>query len=463
MRTGHQLQVDVTTRLLGESYAATLRQWRDTYEAFLEVYTDRNLRRSAKLARFNDLFRAMFIDRHPAYPLYRHWYSLTEAAPEFPAPPTSEPVPRVTDEPLNEVVGADAAGLPPQSEGGGRRRFSPVALVALLGGLLLLVMVAVVVIRPPDAPSGSGVGTEEAASTDDLTAQAIILEVTTAVFAASQTPATSTYTPTLTQTIHLTPTPIAILATIRPRGTETVTPTRPPTDTATGTPTHTPTPSNTSTPSSTRTWTATPLPTLPPQGLQGTQSLLTLAESQSAPLWDPEQFAPGQEEGWRLGTGSFTEGGTISIAPSVETLEAAYGNNAATRITRTEAELSLVTYNPPLLADDAVYFGVLLQSADDAEVSAGLQVNLVEPGIIRLSQRSGDTLTTVSQRSDNATNLGIRLERDLDNGTVIVYVNNQQLGNPIPFVESGEPVVPVLYVYDGGVIVNVLSWEIALQ
>ena len=40
----------------------------------------------------------MFIDRHPAYPLYRHWYNLVEQSPEFPAPPTSEPTPRITEE-----------------------------------------------------------------------------------------------------------------------------------------------------------------------------------------------------------------------------------------------------------------------------------------------------------------------------------------------------------------------------
>ena len=90
-------QVDVTTRLLGASYAGNLRQWLETYEQFLAIYTDPNLRRSAKLSRFNDLFRAMFIDRHPAYPLYRHWYNLVEQSPEFPAPPTSEPTPRITE------------------------------------------------------------------------------------------------------------------------------------------------------------------------------------------------------------------------------------------------------------------------------------------------------------------------------------------------------------------------------
>lgn len=125
--------------------------------------------------------------------------------------------------------------------------------------------------------------------------------------------------------------------------------------------------------------------------------------------------------------------------------------------------MSLVTYNPPLLVDDAVYFGLLLQSETDPDVSAGLQVNLVDQGSIRLSQRVGETLDARSQRSDDASSLRIRLERDLSAGTVIVFVDNQQVGNPIPFTDASDPVVPVLYVYNGGVIVYVQNWSIALR
>ena len=63
-------------------------------------------------SRFNDLFRAMFIDRHPAYPLYRHWYNLTEQSPEFPAPPTSEPTPRITEEEWTSRA-RSSASMPP--------------------------------------------------------------------------------------------------------------------------------------------------------------------------------------------------------------------------------------------------------------------------------------------------------------------------------------------------------------
>ena len=138
--------VDVTERLLGENYTATLRGWRDTYESFLDVYTDNSVRRSEKLNRFNQLFRAMFIDRHPAYPLYRHWYDLTDQAPEFPAPPTDEPTPQIREEEYLPEVEYQMSPYddPPQRVSLPRIRLSRRILFAVGGGILLLVIIAVV-------------------------------------------------------------------------------------------------------------------------------------------------------------------------------------------------------------------------------------------------------------------------------------------------------------------------------
>ena len=465
VRTALQLQVDLTTKLLGEACAATLRHWHNTYQSFVEIYTDRNSRRSSKLTRFNDLFSAMFIDRHPTYPLYRFWYSLTEDAPEFPAPPTNEPVPRVTDEPVAEVeTFRDSEPQPfTRDDERKRRRFSPLTLVLLMAVLLVAAMVWVITNRPPDANSGAGV-TDEASSAEDATAQAIVMQVTTQVFAASQTPQTVTPTTAPTETPILTPTPISALATVGERGEETATLTRSPTATLTRTATVTPLPSDTLTPTYTLTPTFTASPTLPPEGLQGSQNLLTMAEHQAGQLWDEENFAPDDEDDfWRLGTGAFTEGGTIYIAPDAALLDRSYGNNASSRVVRAEAELSLVTWNPPLLAEDAVYFGLLLQSADDPEVSAGVQVNLFDIGFIRLSAVEGETVTPRSERSNTATNLRIRLERNLEEQTVTAYVDNQQLSIPIAFPAGDDPVIPVLFVRNGGVIVHVHSWTVSLN
>ena len=62
----HRWLVSQTEELLGPQQGKTLRQWQDTYERFLAAHVDPDLRRGARLARFNELFRIMFIDRHPA-------------------------------------------------------------------------------------------------------------------------------------------------------------------------------------------------------------------------------------------------------------------------------------------------------------------------------------------------------------------------------------------------------------
>ncbi|MEO0564885.1 MAG: hypothetical protein AAF125_22450, partial [Chloroflexota bacterium] len=146
LRALHDKLVDLTVEQVGDEYTATLKLWRDTYVSFADVMGSNN-RRSAKLAAFNDLFRAMFIDRHPAYPVYRHWFDMTERAPEFPAPPTDDPQPRLTeDEPLpvaaspayddieDAVYDDDEADYPARP----RRRSPLTTAVFVLVGLALL-------------------------------------------------------------------------------------------------------------------------------------------------------------------------------------------------------------------------------------------------------------------------------------------------------------------------------------
>ena len=97
----------------------------------------------------NELFKAMFIDRNPAYPLFRHWYRQVEALPEEPsetedATPADRPVapavepsapPKQTPE-VAPIVETEAKPV----------RFNPwvfngallIGLVLVIGGLLSL-------------------------------------------------------------------------------------------------------------------------------------------------------------------------------------------------------------------------------------------------------------------------------------------------------------------------------------
>ncbi len=148
----------------------------------------------------------------------------------------------------------------------------------------------------------------------------------------------------------------------------------------------------------------------------------------------------------------------IYIRLTPELLETYFGNNAVSRIRRVEATMTLTTFNPPLLLDNAVYFGALLEDAGNPGAAAGLQVQLADAGVINLGQRTGETVRTISQRSVNAVVVRVRLERDPQSGAITTFFNDEQLGEPIQL--TGESVIPVLFVKDGGVIVSVTDWRV---
>lgn len=444
----HRWLVSHTESLLSPEQSKTLRQWQETYERFLAAHIDPDLRRSARMARFNELFRAMFIDRHPAWPLYRHWFELAEQQPEFAtvveedgpaagaapapgAPRRERNAPRIglpaLDQPLVPFAGEDEFPELPDSAPPPRRisrRVTALALIIVVVVILALVFVYVPgrdqsldLVSPTDAPTA-------------LPTTAAITELPAAVAVSASA----------------TPTPDA---------------TEPP-------PTATPRPSATATDTATPVLTATPLPTatLPPQGLQGRQNLLTLlAEQASAGAlpWPAEVFAPDAADGtWKLGRSGVGDGSRIEVGFSPEMLDAAYGNRAASRIRRMEVTLVLSDYNPPLLLEDAVWFGAILQAAGDPDAAAGVRLRLVQPGVINLSRHRGAELRAIGQRTLNAVVAQLRLERDVDTGTVRVFFNDEALGEPVPML-PGQALQPLLYVRGGGVIVSVTAWQLTLH
>lgn len=469
VREAHRQLAAVTADLLGENYAAQLNQWHETYESFLATYTNESIRRSAKLARFNELFRAMFIDRHPAYALYRHWYDLTDSAPEFPAPPTDDPTPRIDEEeviPEDEYRGskyADPEPPPPEAveevESDGKRPRSRFFLF-IVGGLVLLLagafVLAAVLSDDGGLLGGEVLVTATPGEADDE----------------SETAAALLVDPESTDEVDSTGVTDDMLTLITPTLVTQVPPTATtvPTDTpipATNTPappTATFTPGATDTPAPTATPTITPTPTLPPEGLQGWQELLPVFSRIDELPWTTEAFAPGAAAGsWRLGSGNPVVGERIDITLSDDLIDLYFGNDAPDRIRRTDATLALTTYDPVLLDTDDVYFGLLLRSVEDESVQVGLHIQVVNLNVINLWIQDGDEITFASQRSVNAIIARVRLERDASTGRVTVFFNDAQVGTALDFVRPDEPVQPVLFVKDGGVIVNVTNWRIGLR
>src|SRR5690606_26909209 len=116
-------------------------------------------------------------------------------------------------------------------------------------------------------------------------------------------------------------------------------------------------------PTNTPTLSPTPRPTVPPEGLTGSQDLLAAINGVENVPWTSEQFALGGSEVWRLGVASVAgdgSGDVVVVPVPADMLEELYGNNAASRIAGIEATLALTTFEPELLSRQQVYFGAVL-------------------------------------------------------------------------------------------------------
>lgn len=462
VREAHRNVALLSNQLVGELIAAKLMDWRDTYEKFLAVYLDRSVRRSARLERFGELFRAMFIDRQPAYPLYRHWYTVTENAPEFPAPPTSEPVPTLREEAdviLTPTISPPQDDAPTPRPNPKRSQPTPkdrqganrLAMGGIAVGILIVLIVLVFLLTRNTTPSVSDVPltitatlepspTPEPTITPRPTTESAVLPSATADDAALPAGITPISTD---QSAMAEETPVTEAPSVTPSPTV---------------PTETPTPEASPTP------TLTPTVTLPPEGIQGDQELLTLLGKldSSTFAWTSEQFAPSPDGGfWRLGIGGQTGGTEILIPLEGSVLDTAYGNNAPTRIRRVEAQLSLATFDPTLPTEQ-IYFGILLIPLDGS-APVGLKVEAQSMTQIALYQRIDGVDSVVSQKAVNAVLGRVRVVRDINAGTVAVFWNDEQVGPSIPFVRGDVGVIPALFVHDGGVVVNVSGWRIGLR
>jgi hypothetical protein len=71
-----------TRALLGEDYAAVLRNWRDTYTNILDLYTDERFTKPEKLRLLENQLGALLIEKHPAFPIYRHWNTVIRSLPD---------------------------------------------------------------------------------------------------------------------------------------------------------------------------------------------------------------------------------------------------------------------------------------------------------------------------------------------------------------------------------------------
>ncbi len=477
IREAIHTQAKLTDELLGQPHAQNMLSWRDTYEQFLNIYTG-NMRRSQKLDDMNELFKALFIERNPAYALFRHWYRLVESSPQEPETET-ESSPDADDErqstaaaePEPAAESSPAAAINGKRAGMSRLLFNMAAVIGIVlvvGGLISLAadgniesLLADIAQNPTETavPSKTVPAvTIVAQAALDTTDEATDKSEPDAANADGEANADREAALTISdaQGAPDNAEDLERQNAAAPVNTEPPQPTDLPEPTATDQPTATAPPTQTPLPSS------TPTPALPPEGLRGAQNLLELyGSSLASPFWNEERFSS-QDGTWRLGVASQTDGETTFHFPPPELLDSKYGNQAPRRISRIEAQLTLHSFNPAVVSGEEVYFGILFQSTRGGE-NAGIQVQAIGPNVINLALYANNQADFVSQRSVNAVIARLRLDRDPLTGIIYAYFNDSQIGAGIPFVAADAEVTPVIFVKDGGVVLGVSSWSITLQ
>lgn len=460
----HVRLAEDTGLYLGESYAAGFQQWRETYQQAVAIYTDDARRRTRKLRDLDEILNRPGIDQHPACGLYRFWREAIASRPEFPAPPTSEPVPRYADLDGPAIGGYDD-DEPAQSW---RRLLRPRTLIPVLLVLILVGVAGVVLLRQAGGGAGQ-IAVTWASFTPTLGQEQAALATEGAIQAATASAQPGTATPTLTLTPSDTPRPTETptqtpLPTLAPGGGPgaTIVPVLP-----------TDTPAPTDTPSLTPTATQTPLvlpsptvPTLTPteartaiagvtEPLAGPQNMLVTLE-QIVPVypWPESWFRPGDlGGGWLMGireVGSTT--GLIQVVMPSDLLAQVAGPDAAIRLRRIEVALHLSEYEHALVSQGLVYFGLGLQGADESRIA--IQVQMVREDALNIGARVGDEFRARSTVPVGDGRVVLALER-LDDGNVILLFNGQQIGSPRFLTAPNAPVMPYLFVQQGGVVVSV--------
>lgn len=480
IRTIFRKLVDDTDKTLGEGHSAKLRQWRDTYEAFVDVLAS-DERRTKRLDDLSSQFRAMFIDQHPTYPLFRHWYNLLDAQAEFAAPPTEDPLPRLveeSEESSEEAYGGARYADGARTESGGLLGNRMV----LIGGIATIAIIGVIAFlalsnnsAPPEIVLTITATPEE---TEDISAAAALAteeptEATEEIVPSDTASPTATATPMETEfvtqaafptnTPFLTPTVNEREVTIAPTETvaESATPTA--TLTATHTPTVTTTPTQTFTPTITNTPSPLPPTALPEGGVRGTQSMIALFSRLDTLPFNPQAFSIANNE-IRLGTGAQNNGNAIRIVPPQALLETQFGNDSAARLRSMEIDIQVASYVPQAFNEDnPLLFGIAFDSVEDGN-NIGLQVEVVGENAINLILVQNNETSFIRQRAIPTINnpMTLRLERVLG-GNIAVSFNGELLDDPYIFMPVDTPLLPVIFVSEGGVVMSINRWQIGLN
>jgi serine/threonine protein kinase len=447
LTAAHAQIVAVTLRTLGPDYAHQVRQWDDMYRAVLETYTTQRLARREKLAAFSRHFASLFITRHPAYPLFRHWESVIEQSPPD----------EIEDEmiPLEEPVYDDSRALAyleddqepepavlPEPREGGNLPWNWIIAAALV---VLMVAVGLAILRtlrgddnPPPVAQG------------ERSTEVVVPPLLSATDTPEAPTATSTPTSKPPTRIPFTPSPVPTmpLPTVAPTEipSETPTETRPPTLTPTLFVTSTLIPSVTPIPV-----TATPVTSAKPDMLAALAALPVAIRP-----GPPGALAPGSDGKWIL---SAAAGGVgpLSIEFSPDLLSEMFQPGAANAFRRVDATLELVGYDQVALDRGEVAFGLGVENAAGQRTIG--QVQFASENFVSVGLNQNGQFRSPAQFPQQ--NLRMRLSiRRTNTNTLSFFVDDKLLGESVFIFPQGEPLTPILYVTGRDVVVELSAFEI---
>jgi hypothetical protein len=515
----HAQLFNQTRALLGEDYAAVLRGWRDTYTNILDLYTDERFTKPEKLRLLEGQMGALLIEKHPAFPIYRHWQSVIRSLPDpepkysytpiqsAPAYEASEPIGFVEEsvKPNRVIVSHQQEAEPPPIiesariephdardsddpiepepfiRTGARNTAPRLPWVALLiaASLILIALIAAVLILGGRQPGANGIeltlpatATLQALAATDIpttaptnTAAFTNTPIATATPRPTETPLPPSSTPTSAKPA-LVPTETRPFATLPPFETAippTLAPTNPPPAATSAVVIPTGVPSALA-PGLNVTGIVTA--TLPSDAAVGTYNLLDGLNRVSTDVytWPLDLFSPDAAEGgWKLGTTN-TKGGNVNqfvrIGPN--TLAALYGVNASRQVTGIEATMELTSYNRSLAPIGQVYFGLGFE-APAGQQTAYAQVAVANSPTLAaaLSTKINGRLTFRTNKPGSPIKITLAAKRNSDR-TVSLFADGQLLGTTAAVYGPATSVNIVLYTSAPTVLINISSLKVTI-
>lgn len=463
----HRKIVDVTMQTLGMEYAHQVRQWQEMYRVVLATYTA-DLSRREKLAAFGRHFSSLFITKHPAYPLFRHWEGLIEELPVDepepvnPEPPSKpppsitmdeetltfyeeepEPKPRRRSKPPKETPVPEVPELEAEPS---EEHDLPWNWIIAVAAVVLLIAVGYAALRvmgrdddaatptPPAAGAaaapGDGTGDTPLPPTSTDLPPTETEAVPTRTLAAVALPAVATDTPSPASSD--TPVPTLLPTTLAPSATVT------------------PAPSDTPAPLGTVTATAISV------GSRPSTSVLDVLEniSPDAQTWPDGALTPDEDGAWLLSTEG--SAGEVSIDLTPDLLNTLFRAGTANSVARADAMFELVSSDPAALANGQVAFGLGLANVEGQRTIGQVQVgaDVIDLGLNQAGQFRSRTQLPAQ---DGPVELSVRRTNET---TFSFYVDGKLLGDSVMLFAEGQPVTLILYASGPGVVVRVTDFNI---